>query len=162
MQQRRSTFCNCLEQQATAPPSRKVWIRAWLPATPMARSNTPPRPLRETSGHEQAKRSQSLSYRSIHSRPRLKRKPQASPPYVPLHSEGIQPKVGFLGSSSGRNEMSTTLVDGQLVRIVVWAVLALVFFGLAAITRRNRLRREAREREADMDASGDGSDKPQS
>jgi hypothetical protein len=79
-----------------------------------------------------------------------------------LRSEGIQPKVWFFGSLSGGNEMSTTLVDGQLVRIVVWAVLALVFFGLSAITRRNRLRREAREREADMDASGDGSDKPQS
>ncbi len=44
----REHFCNGLGQQATDHfPSKQVWIRAWPQPTPMARSKTPPRPLRE-------------------------------------------------------------------------------------------------------------------
>lgn len=36
--------------------------------------------------------------------------------------------------------------NGQILRIIIWAVLAAVFLGLASKTRRDRLRREAQER----------------
>jgi hypothetical protein len=47
-----SAFCDCLGLRATnnpkIPSQKKVWIRAWALPTLVARSKTPPRPLRET------------------------------------------------------------------------------------------------------------------
>ncbi|HCF94140.1 MAG TPA: hypothetical protein DEW46_03690, partial [Verrucomicrobia bacterium] len=46
-----SAFCDCLGLRATnnpkIPSQKKVWIRAWALPTLVARSKTPPRPLRE-------------------------------------------------------------------------------------------------------------------
>jgi hypothetical protein len=55
----REHFCNGLGLQATDHfPSKQVWIRAWPQPTPMARSKTPPRPLRETLWMGKPQRSQ--------------------------------------------------------------------------------------------------------
>ena len=55
----REHFCNGLGLQATDHfPSKQVWIRAWPQPTPMARSKTPPRPLREAFRMGKPQRSQ--------------------------------------------------------------------------------------------------------